>query len=50
MTKFPLKQKLEYKIRYYKRIIWRMVGFCEKCNHKLDYTSNGRGICSQCTH
>jgi len=40
-----MKQRLIYKLRYWRRAVWRFFGRCHKCNGALNYTSKGRPIC-----
>ena len=43
----PFKQQLIYRIRYWKRVVWRgLFGRCHRCGYRLNYTANGRGICT----
>lgn len=37
---------ITYKLKYINRKFWRLLGLCEKCHQRLNYTRSGRGICN----
>ena len=38
----------EYKLRYFKRVIWLAFGYCPRCNCKVNWTRNGHAVCPDC--
>ena len=44
----PLRQRIEYRARYWWRVVCRFLGLCPKCRSAVNYTSSGRPICPAC--
>lgn len=39
---------IEYRLRYYAKKLFGLLGFCFRCRTRLNYTRSGVGICPRC--
>lgn len=42
------KRILKLRIRYYKKKIFRFLGYCPDCHNRVNFTRLGRAICPLC--